>query len=129
MIAAQNLLTVLKSMSGKIVAADNSNSMNNMAAFLANMQSMQAMQSIPMNNWNAASLAGLSTISPAIALQLARQTSLASFPAMSLGGQFVPGYSNIPQINIPFTRPTADSSTTVTHNPTIAFEIPWGWNC
>jgi hypothetical protein len=119
-------------MSGKIVAADNSNSMNNMAAFFANMQSMQAMQtmqSIPMNNWNAASLAGLSTISPAIALQLARQTSLAGFPGMALGGQFVPGYSSIPQINVPFARPTADSNTTATHNPTIAFEIPWGWNC
>jgi hypothetical protein len=121
-------------MSSKIAPADNSNSMNNMAAFLANLQSMQAiqsmqaMQSIPMNNWNTASLAGLSTISPAIALQLARQTSLATFPGMSLGSQFVPGYSSIPQINVPFARPTADSNT-ATHNPTNAFEIPWGWNC
>jgi hypothetical protein len=127
-------LTVLKNISSKITPADNTQSMNNMATLLANLQAMQAMQSvqsvqsIPLNNWNAASLAQLSTISPQIALQLARQASLASFPGMSLGGQFTTGYPSIPQINIPFTRPNADSNTATARSPTIAFEIPWGWN-
>jgi hypothetical protein len=123
-------------MSAKITPApaDNTQSMSNMASWLANlqamqsMQSMQSVQSIPLNNWNAASLAGLQTISPQIALHLARQASMANFPGMSLGGQFTTGYPNIPQIGIPFARPNADSNTATTRNPTFAFEIPWGWN-
>jgi hypothetical protein len=118
-------------MSAKLTPADNTQSMSNMASWLANlqaMQSMQSVQSIPLNNWNAASLAGLQTISPQIALHLARQASMANFPGMSLGGQFTTGYPNIPQISIPFTRPNADSNTATTRNPTFAFEIPWGWN-